>query len=113
MEKQHVLVHKNKGKWRVYKNGMYTEHDEVFLQDVSFIIIPELQKESRETQKRIPHAYASGIQINFEDTTEIDWKNFGYDVFTQDNFTLTDTNEPVFSAKHIWLGKNENKISIT
>ena len=112
MENQFVIAHKHKGKWRIYKDGAYTEHDEVFLENVSFIIIPELQKKSRETKERIPHAFAHGVQIESRNIPETEWKNFGYDVFTQDTFVLTETNKPVFTAKYIHLGKDVAQVLI-
>ena len=110
MENQFVIVHKHKGKWRIYKNGAYTEHDEVFLKNVSFIIIPELQKKSQETKERIPHAYAHGIQIESKDISETKWQNFEYDVFTQDTFVINKTQQPIYSGRYIHLGKNEARI---
>jgi hypothetical protein len=110
-----VLVHKSKGKWRVYADGTYTEHDEVFLKNVSFFVIPELQIQVRETKKKVPHAYAQGELLISTDVSHLittysfpihpdQWQEFDYDVFTQDSFTITEGNMLVSRAAYVYLG---------
>ncbi len=105
-----VLVHKSKGKWRVYVGNTYTEHDEVYLKDVSFFVIPDFQETIRETQSRVPHAFAFGELTEKQNVASEnpEWKAFNYDVFKNDTFTLLTTNEPVTTAQFVWLGPKDN-----
>lgn len=109
-----VLVHKTKGMWRVYAGTSVTEHDTVVLHDVVFVVIPELQTQVRASQKRVPHAYALGELVGTTTeaytSLEFDWKPFQYDVFTNDAFVLTDSNQPLVCAEYVVLTANETLV---
>jgi hypothetical protein len=109
-----VIVHKHKGKWRVYENGAYTEHEEVFLKDVNFFVVPELQAQVRKTGEKVPHAFAVGEKINGDEANPTDskWGKFDYDVFKNDTFVLIESGEPIYNARYVWLGKKINLILI-
>lgn len=107
-----VLIHKHKGKWRIYLNGSFTEDEEVRLKEVDFFIIPELQRRSRDSGEKIPHAFACGYIIPELPLTIDQDKGllFDYRVNEKDHFFLLESEDKVTSAQYVILGKTENKL---
>lgn len=107
-----ALVHRHRGKIRVFMNGKSSEQDEVILEDVEFFIIPELQQESREQKTRIPHAFAVGYIKNLtkQDEEEMTWEDFDYDVFKNNNFILVKSGTEIKSGKYVHLKEGLSKI---
>lgn len=105
MTTQRVHVYRNlhRSAYSVRLNRYVIRHcDDIVLQNAKFVVQPAGRARVLREKRKNVHAYISGVVTNHVDipSEAISVRYCPYDAET---FVKTDDNEPVFSAKIVWL----------
>jgi hypothetical protein len=90
--------------WSIRHNGIVIEHlDNVFVEDVSFVVQPAGRRKVRKTRRKNVHAFVRG---EIADKFEINnLQRVRYNPYQHTSFVDAETSKPIHSASQVFLSE--------